>query len=113
MKSMAKEEVGMCECGWCGSAGHTMRGHFTHRLIVLIIAVVVAFWVGFKLGEIQGFLESITGNMFSHHNWGMYDDRDMHYFMHPEPAVSTPAITPTTPASPTPSSSGSTATPKQ
>lgn len=100
---MAKEETEMCECGWCGNSGHTMRGHFTHRLIVIIIATVVTFWVGFKLGEIQGFLESVTRTSFHHQGFGMWNNDGPDYpMMRAIPATTSAGSAATTPAAPTP-----------
>jgi hypothetical protein len=44
----------MCNCGWCTHAHGGWHGHhIVFRLLVVLIAIMVAFWLGLKLGELR------------------------------------------------------------
>lgn len=65
-----------CNCSghstWC--TGNTGR----HRLVILVIIVLLAFWLGMKLGEIKGFMYSMHNSfyMIDHHSRWAKDDSD-------------------------------------
>ncbi len=66
-----------CNCDGCGSMCRRggMRGYYGRHFLVLIIGVVLAFFVGMKLGEMKGWMMASSGMpMRTHHGW-MMDDR--------------------------------------
>lgn len=51
-----------CNCNGCGAmCGHKMRGYYGRHFIVLVVGVILAFFVGMKLGEMKGWMFSQYG----------------------------------------------------
>lgn len=53
-----------CNCAGCGSsffASH--KGYFIRRWISILVGVLLAFFVGMKLGEIKGYIHGSYGMM--------------------------------------------------
>lgn len=61
-----------CVCGW-----KAYKGYGARRFVVLAIGMLLAFWLGMKMGEIKGFMKSMYGESYGHGhrgdmmmNWG-------------------------------------------
>lgn len=66
-----------CTCEGCGSM--CMRSNKHHywmkHMIVLVLGVIAAFYVGMKLGEIKGYIMGSYGMVpGAHHGWMMEQD---------------------------------------
>lgn len=48
-----------------------MRKYWRRHFIVLVVGIVLAFWVGMKLGELKGWMMSSYGMMPVRHGWMM------------------------------------------
>ena len=53
-----KDKKGACECPWCTGAMHrhgygNWHGFVILRVLLSVIVVVAAFWIGLKLGQLQ------------------------------------------------------------
>lgn len=68
--------------------GHKMRGYYGRHFLVLVIGVVLAFFVGMKLGEVKGWMIREAGMPMRMHGWGM------RYDMMQQP-ISTTSVAPT------------------
>jgi len=90
-----KEHKGMCDC--YGTGTHMHHG-MTRRLVLLILVVVLAFWLGMKLGEIKGYILADRGYSPMHQRgMMMYDSEDrkqMPMKVETQAAPSAPAATP-------------------
>ena len=56
-----KHEGMVCNgCGshGCGNYGGGHHGHFALRLLLGIVIIAIVFWMGVKVGELKGWLES-------------------------------------------------------
>lgn len=86
-----------CECNGCGGMcmrGGSPRKYWRRHILVLILGVIAAFFVGMKLGEIKGYMMASYGMMpMRHHGWMMQDDKDMRGdpTMMPNPTTPPPA----------------------
>lgn len=65
-----------CECNGCGNmcTHGGMRSYWRRHFIVLIVAVILAFFVGLKIGEIKGWVMGSYGMMPMRHGWMMQDN---------------------------------------
>ncbi len=94
-----------CQCSGCGPWGGYSRRRYMGHVLVLVLGVVMAFYIGMKLGEFKGYFMS-TGYMPMHgyQGWVM-PQRGWGYRASPStsPVSSTPTVTPAAPSSSTPS----------
>jgi hypothetical protein len=65
---------GCCDCH-CHKGGMNKR-YWAGRWLSLLIGVLLAFWVGVKLGEIKGYMYASFGPRM-HQGWMMRTDRDV------------------------------------
>jgi hypothetical protein len=68
---------GKCCHACCGCACHIFnmnRGYWLRRWFTLIVGVILAFWVGYKLGEIKGYLRGPSVMM--QRRWNYDDNRN-------------------------------------
>ncbi len=67
-----------CDCNGCG--GMCMHGgmkrYWKRHFIVLIVGVILAFWVGLKIGELKGFVMGSYGMVPMRHSGWMMQNRD-------------------------------------
>jgi hypothetical protein len=62
---MSKTCVCEGECG-CGCGCSWPRGHRAFRIILALVLLAIAFWVGVKMGELRAYLG------YEYANWGGY-----------------------------------------
>lgn len=73
-----------------------MRKYWRRHFIVLIVSVILAFWVGMKLGELKGFVMASLGYMPMHHErWSEPQPVNPTGAMPIQGAVYQPSTTPT------------------
>ncbi len=67
-----------CKCDGCGGMcmHGGMRKYWRRHFLVLILGVILAFFVGMKLGEIKGYMMGMYGMVPMHRGY-MMQDRDM------------------------------------
>ncbi len=55
-----------CGCGSCGcmGMGHWGGGHMLVRVVIGLLMLLAAFWVGVKVGELQSELYGYFGNCY-------------------------------------------------
>ena len=67
-----------CSCDGCGSTcarGGTKQYYWAKHMIILVLGVIAAFYVGMKLGEVKGYIVGSSGIMpVRHHGWTMQSD---------------------------------------
>ncbi len=84
-----------CDCSGCGSmctrggGMHGMKKYWLRHLIILAVGVILAFFVGMKLGEIKGYMMASYQGMPYHKGWVM-KDRQMNPEMMPAPTTPPP-----------------------
>lgn len=73
-------EHGKCSCcgGQCAECGNNNWGHYyiSNRLLVLIFATLLAFFVGMKVGEHTGFFRASYGEYGIHRSNWMLGEHD-------------------------------------
>ena len=82
-----KMESTTCNCSPTWAQRHM------HRLVIASLVVILAFWVGMKLGEIKGFIMADAMNSESRHGGMMLyrmDSRDMGMMKKEAPAPAAP-----------------------
>jgi hypothetical protein len=67
-----KCKTGCCNA-CCGCACHLgmKKGYYMRHFLVLIVGVLLAFWCGYKLGMMKGFILSEYGGPTPTYRWMM------------------------------------------